>query len=360
MSIAHGASIMRTQGRIRGFTLLEVMVAMLLAVIIMVTVHFALYGVLYARDSIDEELAGVEVGPTILDLIERDLMALHVYNVEGNRILHGVSQSLGGHDADQIDFLADVNSSVTRSKLYDENDKTRSPVTEVGYRVRTNPDNQDFLELWRRQDFFVDNLPFEGGAYERVYSQIRRFHVGYYEKLDEDKEEVREWDVADKGMLPAAIVITLELEVEPRRDGVSYSLEEQRRRTYTYSRTIMPPRDADVAMRLKPLIPDVQHMMTTSDGDSSGSDSGLGAGGSLAEGGGMASDGSMGQRKRIEMGPGGPGMGLGKSGSVADHFKLGGKGGGPGTFKGGSGKGDLSQDEKDFLDKFFKEWMKKK
>src|SRR5262249_20750462 len=116
MSIAHGASIMRTQGRIRGFTLLEVMVAMLLAVIIMVTVHFALYGVLYARDTIDEELAGVEVGPTILDLIERDLMALHVYNVEGNRILHGVSQSLGGHDADQIDFLADVNSSVTRSK----------------------------------------------------------------------------------------------------------------------------------------------------------------------------------------------------------------------------------------------------
>src|SRR5215831_9925602 len=99
--------------------------------------------------------------------------------------------------------------------MTDENTKTRSPITEIGYHVRINPDNQDFLELWRRQDFFVDNLPFEGGSYERVYSQIRKFHIGYYEKLDEDKEELRDWDVTDKGKLPVAIVITLELEVEP-------------------------------------------------------------------------------------------------------------------------------------------------
>ena len=345
----------RTQARTSGFTLLEVMVAMLLAVIIMVTVHFALYGVLYARDTIDEEMAGVEVGPTILDMIERDLMALHIYNVEGNRILRGGTQSLGGHDADHIDFLADVNSSITHSKLYEENEKTRSPVTEVGYRVRTNPDNQDFLELWRRQDFFVDNEPFEGGAYERVYAQIRKFRIGYYEKLDEDKEEVRDWDVAEKGMLPAAIVITIELEVEPRREGVAYTLEEQRRRTYTYSRTIMPPRDADMAMRLKPLIPDVQHMMTTQDGDE-GASNGLSGGGSLVDSGGAGMGGSMDPHKNGGMGQD-PRNGM-KSGGVADRFRLGGRDG----FKGGGGTkgGDLSKGEKEFLDKFFKEWMGKK
>jgi hypothetical protein len=74
------------------------------------------------------------------------------------------------------------------------------------------------MELWRREDLFVDDEPFEGGTYERIHDRIRQLEITYLDDSATKAEEQDRWDMAEKKRLPGAVRIDLELQASPELD----------------------------------------------------------------------------------------------------------------------------------------------
>jgi len=234
-----------------GFTLVEVLVSLAIVSLLLVGLHSLLDVNLKTQETLERDALLARVGPALLDVVESDLRRVWVLNIEGNRVFEGTSNSIGGRSADEMVFLTTTDSATTHRVGARE---VPSDVCETGYRLRRNPDNDDFLELWRRQDYHVDEDPLEDGAYELLHDRIVSFEVRYLERLREGERPEEEWVAEDVDELPEAIRIAVELEVLPR---VADAAEGARAgQTFTYERVIPMLRDSHIAMRVHPLIPD--------------------------------------------------------------------------------------------------------
>ena len=241
-----------------GFTLVEVMVTILITSMLMVAITQILDAARLTRDSIHNMQETQLAGPAILDRIEADLRGLSFFNREPaeairvrNRIVHGL-------DGDSLDFATTSNSLLwTKGKER----ALRSDLSEVGYRLRPNPDDNDFLEIFRRESFGVDDEPFEGGNFTFLHDRVRAFDIQVFDEDGVDAEPEEEWggDAEFNGM-PRRIEIELMLELSPRltRERLPGVLNNQR--TVTYRRIIRFPQMFFVAQRVQPLpvIPDIQ------------------------------------------------------------------------------------------------------
>ncbi|MEW6741959.1 MAG: prepilin-type N-terminal cleavage/methylation domain-containing protein [Planctomycetota bacterium] len=361
------------RSRLSAFTLMEVLVALMLIGIILGSLQMALHSTLVAQEEIGQEMAAVEIGPTLLDIIERDLMAIQLGNIKENQVLRGEARSERGEPADRIDFISRTRSTVTREKKDTEKTRVRSPITEVGYRLRGNPDHTDFLELWRRQDFYVDDKPFEGGTYEKLYDRVHSLRISYLQELGEDQEELDEWKMEERKVLPAAIKLMLKIETAPITDNVLTLPQFNRRVVHEFERVIVLPRDSNEAMRVRPKIPDMKLAMSdeglTGGGSSGGglSDGGEDGSGGMIDGGGGAgggfSDGGRQGGARFDEGLlGGGGIGGMRGGGAS----RGGGGPGAGGRTGGGpppggdlpGWGDLPEGDRKKIEAWFDAWLK--
>ena len=118
-----------------------------------------------------------------------------------------------GLDGDSLDFVATTNSLVTR---YDRDRYLQSDVNEIGYRLRPNPNYDDFLEIYRREDMGVDDDPTEGGKYYKVCDGVRSLRLDWFaedpgEPGSDDADGKTEWDAKKEGKLPWACRVTLVL-----------------------------------------------------------------------------------------------------------------------------------------------------
>jgi prepilin-type N-terminal cleavage/methylation domain-containing protein len=242
--------------RRRGFTLVEVLLAITITGIVMGAVFAALFYTRVARDSIHNLAEIHSAGPAILDRIEEDLRHLWIYNLSGAQVFLGRNLSPTGVDADALDFVAGVETS--EATLVEER-WLRSRPCEVGYRLRPSPAEADFLELWRREDFFVDEDPFEGGGWTLVYDRMKYFNVTYFDGLGPDAEPYEEWSTEGWGRFPRRLQIDLAIETQPRFDrGQSATLTRNAPRVVEFTRTILLPDSLDRALeaRLRPRIPE--------------------------------------------------------------------------------------------------------
>lgn len=240
-------------GRDAGFTLLEVMLAMSLMAGIMAAVYMLLFGVLKQQRFIEPQVLQSRIGPVLLDQVERDVRQLFAFNVGHQPVLRGENHRIAGLDADKLHLVAYTPSFASVS----HDDKlVYSNVNEVGYVLtRRPPPFDEFLILWRREDYFVDDEPLEDGYGTPLYRRILRFDITYYKERGEDAEEYEEWDPDDEPGLPSAMEVTIELEVEPRAQDDVLSAEQLERRRYTYRRFINLPTDGEYAMAIRAAIP---------------------------------------------------------------------------------------------------------
>jgi prepilin-type N-terminal cleavage/methylation domain-containing protein len=235
----------------RGFTLIEVMIALTIMSLIMVALYTTLNTGLRTRDQLETQAQVTRLGPQILDMIENDLRRIWLLNIEGDTVFKGDSRTINGEPADMLAFLTTVDSTVTRRV---EDREVAADVCETGYRLRANPDLPDVMELWRRQSFHVDELPLEDGVYELLHDRIVGFQVRYLATVDKTAEMLTSWDAAERHALPAIVDIELRLEAVPRTiDDVSQ--QERASRTLHYHRVIALPSGSDMAMRMRPLVP---------------------------------------------------------------------------------------------------------
>ena len=348
-----------------GFTLIEVMVTLAIMSLVMLGLMVSLQATIFTHDDVQVDIAQVREGPRILDMVERDLRALHCYNIKDRSFLRGERQFHIGNRGDRLDFLTDVDSS---QRLYDptsEYDDPRmiaSDFCEVGYRLRERADSDTFMELYRREDLYVDENPLEGGRYELVHDKVAWFEINYLTELGPKGERIDEWNLEERGALPAAVEIRIELQSHPQMVGDFVELEGLSSRIYEYTRIVPLDPTFNLAMGVRPARP------TTIDPNDVG---GVGGGGGGGGGGGPmdgqpGSPGAPGTSGEFG-GPGGPPGGPGAPGGGGGGSTLidydGGEGGGRqirnGLFNGGNGLDDLTNEENEQLDDLLDEYRKR-
>ena len=211
-----------------------------------------------SRDTIHNIQETQLAGPAILDLIERDLRALDVYDRAADSLLRVNDRVAVGLDADSLDFVC-----TTESLVAIEVDKrfVRADRNEVGYRLRPHPSDDDFLELYRREAFGVDEDPFEGGNFIFLHDRVKHFDVQVYEEDGPDAEPIEGWTVEDeKTGLPLRLEVSLTLELAPRIMREQLKIAPVDKRTVTYKRVIRLPQALHQALEVVPVpvVPEIK------------------------------------------------------------------------------------------------------
>jgi len=227
----------------RGFTIVEVMIAVAVMSLMLVSILKVLSAVRLTRDRIHNTQETQLAGPIIMDLIMEDLLGVHVLGRAKADHLRIVDRVRYGLDSDQLHFVTTTSS---REPILIEGKIRRAQVCEVSYLAKENPEDDEFLELYRREDYGVDDEPYEGGNYTFLSNRVKSFSIEIFENDGQDEQPIMEWstdtssDPETQG-LPASIVISLTLENTPRLLAEQVEFNSQQLMTVTYQRTIRFP-----------------------------------------------------------------------------------------------------------------------
>lgn len=238
-----------------GFTLIEVLLTLLIMSGILLTVTQILTAARTSRDSIHNIQEQMLAGPAILQRIENDLRALYAFDRDARDVLRVENRVLAGFEADALDFVCTTDGLMPHRERANE-DYRRADVNEVGYCLRPNPASDDFLELYRREDFGVDDQPFEGGQYAFLHDRVKGFEIRVYDEDGVDAEPREGWgdDSGEHVGFPARLEIELTLELAPRlvREQIVVT-----RHTVTYKRVFRFPPSMRAAQELAavPIVP---------------------------------------------------------------------------------------------------------
>jgi prepilin-type N-terminal cleavage/methylation domain-containing protein len=200
----------------RGFTLLEVMVALTILSTVVMLVYQVLQSSVRGQEMVRRDLREPKIVNAILGQVFRDFRYLYWDGFAGNAGFVGRNRDVAGKDADTVDFVTARPSRTAHTFDDAARDEIPSPITEVGYALRANDKNSDWLELWRREDWYVDGEPTKGGKYSLIYDKVKKFNLQYFPIPEEntDNKGTEEWDSRAKGKLPYAIVLELQFDVD--------------------------------------------------------------------------------------------------------------------------------------------------
>lgn len=209
---------MKRRGAQRGFTLLELMIAITLLVSLSVLMAQIIGGTTRGADIANENLRAPKFANAIFSQIFKDFRYIYWGGFTGNAGFRGKASTRAGKDADIVSFVTARQTRTVGSEddgQRRETDRT-SPLTEVGYACRVNDEDSGFLELWRREDYFVDDKPTDGGSYSLVYDRILAFRIRYYPIPEEAqvKEGLEEWDSAIRRGIPYALLLRIDFDVK--------------------------------------------------------------------------------------------------------------------------------------------------
>lgn len=245
----------------RGFTLIEIMIATALFAGLMGMYGVVFLNVVQLEDYARSQRSFSSVAPAILDLVEDDLLSFHA-DPRAKEVFpfRGADESLSSEPADRMNFVA-RRASIHQEEFYGDGQWLRSPINEVGYRmVKGDPNLGDVRKLFRRESYYLDQTPLQGGDFFEVYDRVIAFsleYVGYQEEEDtrtdagtrdeRQYEKFESWDSEERKFFPSAVVITLTIEPPQLTFRDRESREEPDRRTFVrvvrliQSSDVLPP-----------------------------------------------------------------------------------------------------------------------
>ena len=205
-----------------GFTLVEVLVTLLITSIMLSAIYTSFVGTVAAKQYSEQIKEAGRTGQAILGLMRRDLEGAMIFS-PGEPAMIGKSGSVGASEAGTIDFIS---TSDSRRAV----DGKGSDYNEVGYVAYTNEEQSSLLCLYRREDFFLDDSPFDGGVLELLDDSVRGLTFEYLT----ESGWITEWQ--GEGLPEAVrITITLRKKTGQSKDG------EPAMRDYTYSTIAVVP-----------------------------------------------------------------------------------------------------------------------
>ena len=221
-------SIWQSQGSSKGFTLLELLLAVTITSLVLAVLYASFFKIIEAKEAAEEELDLYHEARLLLAKISEDIsMALKPRERESTKVIfYGVNNE----DRDSLQFA-------TLSHLRVGRDIKESDQCEVGYylkpvsdvrepsrlsappeaqhegstQTQSNEDRENQLYfLMRREDPTIDDLPEEGGLEYAVSDRVLALNLRY---LLNEGEVVDDWDsrTARGRGLPNAVEITLVL-----------------------------------------------------------------------------------------------------------------------------------------------------
>jgi type II secretion system protein J len=244
--------------RQRGFTLIEIIIATSLFTLLMASYYTVVMNVMILEETARDQRAFSSVGPAILDLVEDDLLSVYTHpRALGAYPFRGEDDSLASEAADELNFVV-TRDSIHREDFHDDDTWVRSPVNEVGYKLkRADSRSGDVRRLFRREAYYVDSTPQQGGDYYEVYDRVIAFDVVYVgypaeetERTDQDTmgehryDTFESWDSEERKFLPTAAIVTLT--VEPPDLGSRAGREDEVPERRTFVRVIQLVQADDV------------------------------------------------------------------------------------------------------------------
>lgn len=215
-----------------GFTLIEVVLATALFALLMTSYYVVVQKVLELQQVAHEDRSFASIAPSILDVVEDDLQSLYSSPRKPEAFpFRGDDDSLGSEPADRLAFVT-RRVSLKQEEIGAKDRWIRSPVNETGYRLaRALRGSGDVRRLFRRESYYVDQSPLDGGEYYEVYDRVIAFDVVYAGFRVEEKERTssdtigehaldkfESWDSDERKALPSAVIVTLTIEA-PRSGG---------------------------------------------------------------------------------------------------------------------------------------------
>ncbi len=230
----------RMNSRSAGFTLIEVMLTLLIMSGILLSLTQLLTAARRSKDTIHNIKEHQLAGPAILDLIEADLRGLFIYNRTRVNHISIENDVISGLDSDRIDFVTTTDNLALR---YEDDELATYDVNETGYCLRPNPNYDEFLEIYRREDAGVDDEPFSDGVFQFLHDRVKGFDIKVYEEDGPDAESEEQWGAegSENIGIPAWLEIELTLELAPRLAREQILFVSRDRSTVTYHRVIRLP-----------------------------------------------------------------------------------------------------------------------
>lgn len=190
-----------------GFTLVEIMVAFSILAFLAVMIYGVVNATVQAHDQIEAILQETAPPPAVLNIIRQDIESAFIPDAEIS-YFKGVNQTGLFGPADRLDF---VSTTMAYGRAEEDAEDQFHAINEVGYQLKQNPNSSDFMVLYRREAYFVDDEPTEGGTLVELYDRVKSFSLQYW-----DGEKWRsEWDsLEEDGALPLAVMVELKIEPE--------------------------------------------------------------------------------------------------------------------------------------------------
>ena len=190
---------------------MEVLAASMIMLWFLTMVFGLIWSLSDYKDRTERLVRSLEVGPPVLEIIATDLRQTVQHGFKDGDTFKATEESIGGADTTEVDFVTAV---MSRSRVEIDDRYQRAAVCEVGYRMRRSDRYDDLFALYRREDFGVDDKPFEDGKFYKLADRVVEFHLDFFEEDpgNPDSDEalgLPDWDAKEKKALPWGVRITL-------------------------------------------------------------------------------------------------------------------------------------------------------
>ena len=204
------------RSRARGFSLLEVMVAMGIVAMIAVLIYGAFSGMSRSRDNMIEVSDRYGQGRQAVSRMARELSSAYISaHVPFQQVQYTRQTGFIGR-SDRVDFNAFAN---VRFRA----DTHVSDQAEISYFIAPNPDGGS--DLVRRIDRSLDEDPASGGVVQVLAENVTGLQLKYLDPLTNEWSDT--WDstqpAAQVGRLPAQVWIIVWVSDGPRGEPIEFA-----------------------------------------------------------------------------------------------------------------------------------------
>jgi len=200
----------------KGFTLLEVLVSMVILVIIMAALYSAYTTNVEAIQIARQNGEVHQTARIVLDRMTKDLQsALMQVSNPSDKIklgLVGEDREIDGRRADRMDFTT-----VTHLPLTEKG--PASDLCEIGYLIEEDSEDK-VLVLLRRDDPSVDEDFTKGGLLQEMARNVLEFNLTYQDSRGEESDKWNTLEGMPASGLPVLIKVRLVLKDELNREHV--------------------------------------------------------------------------------------------------------------------------------------------